>query len=199
MLLKDRLTDKSYTKQCKAPEWRPFDIPCIIRAMIVRNLELSFASNFSLQKICTLLNYDFDIALSNYDRFFQDDRWCITNRKLSFLLRKRVVHELNQGYLFLVKSVEASGVDTHILDHPQADGSCSGVARSTNLRGQVAENRYMHPSQQIQQRDEQNMKPMSDAATGAEDLRYSEFLRRHPYRYARLTRFYYRQEPFPTP
>jgi len=70
MLLKKRLIDKSYTKPCKAPERRPFNIPYIIRAIVIRNLEPSFASDFSLQKIYTLLNYDFDIALSNYDRFF---------------------------------------------------------------------------------------------------------------------------------
>ena len=92
--LKDRLTDESYTKPCKEPEWRPFDIPCIIRAMVVRNLESRFVSDFSLHKICTLLNYDFDIASSNYNRFFQDDQWCITHCKLSFLLRKRVRAEL---------------------------------------------------------------------------------------------------------
>jgi len=168
--------------------------------MVVRNLEPHFVSVFSLQKICTLLNYNFDIASRNYNRFFEDDRWCITHSKPSLLPRKRVVHELNLGYLFLVKSAEASGVDTHISDpYPHADGSSSGVARSTNLRGQVAGNGYMHPSQQIQQGDEQNMKPMPDAATDAEDLRCGEFLRRYPYKYTRLTRFYYRQEPFPTP
>ena len=70
--------------------------------MIVRNLEPSFASQFSLYEICKLLKYDFDIASSNYDRFFKDvfkddfkdDQWRITNCKLSFLLRKRLVHEL---------------------------------------------------------------------------------------------------------
>ena len=82
--LKERLTDESYTKPCNEPEWRPFDIPCIVRAMVVRNLEPHFVSVFSLRKICTLLKANFDIASSNYDRFFQDDQWCITNCKLSF-------------------------------------------------------------------------------------------------------------------
>ena len=86
--LKNRLTDKSYTKPCKKPKWCPFDIFCIIKAMVVKNLKLHFVSIFSLQKICTLLKYNFNIILSNYEQFFQDDQWCITNCKLSFLLRK---------------------------------------------------------------------------------------------------------------
>ena len=67
MLLKKWLINKSYTKPYKALERRPFDIPCIIKTMVIRNLKPSFASDFSLQKIYTLLNYNFDIALSNYN------------------------------------------------------------------------------------------------------------------------------------
>jgi len=48
MVLKNWLIDKSYIKPYKALEWRPFDIPYIIRAMVIRNLKLSFASKFSL-------------------------------------------------------------------------------------------------------------------------------------------------------
>jgi len=33
---------------------------------------------------------------------------------------------------------------------------------------------------------------MSNAIIGVKDLRRGEFLRRHPYRYTWLTRFYYR-------
>ena len=39
---------------------------------------------------------------------------------------------------------------------------------------------------------------ISNAVTGAGDLRHSKFLK-HPYKYTQLTRFYYREEPFLIP